>query len=541
MANIILHGDPAREKLKKGIDTLANAVKVTLGPKGRLVAIGKSYGSPTITKDGVSVAKSITLKDPIEDMGAKIIKEAAIKTADLAGDGTTTATVLAQAIITEGVKNVAAGANPMSLKRGIEKGVDAVIEELKKMSKKIKSTDEIAQVATISANNDAAIGELIAEIMDKVGKDGVITVDESRGVANEVEYVEGMKFDKGYISSYFMTDSERMEAVLENPSILITDGKISSIKDLIPVIEKLVQSGKKDLVIIAEDIDGEALATLVLNKLRGVLNVVAVKAPGFGDRREAMLEDIAILTGGTVITEKLGKKFESTELADLGKAGKVIVDKENTTIVEGAGDKAAIKARVESLRKQIDTVTSDYDKEKLQERVAKLSGGVAILRVGAATEVELKEKKDRIEDALAATRASVEEGIVAGGGVAYIDAGKVLENLVLEGDELTGRKILQRALQEPLRQIAENAGKDGAVVIEKVGKGIGYNAAKDVYEDMLKAGVPDPVKVARLAVLNGASVAVMFLTTEAVVAEEVKPDTGGAGAAGGYDPSMGMM
>ena len=541
MAKQILHGDKARNKLKKGIDSLANAVKVTLGPKGRLVALGKSYGAPIITKDGVTVAKEIELKDPIENMGAQLIKEAATKTNDLAGDGTTTATVIAQAIINEGVKNVAAGANPMSLKRGIDKSVESIVAELLKMSKKIKSKEEIAQVATISANNDPAIGNLIALIMEKVGKDGVITVDESRGLENEVEYVEGMQFDKGYVSPYFMTDPERMESVILNASILVTDQKISAIKDLVPVIEKLVQAGKKDLLIIAEDIDGEALATLVVNKLRGVLNVVAVKAPGFGDRREAMLEDIAILTGGNLITEKRGNKLETAELTDLGKASQIIVDKENTTIVGGAGDKKTIAARVDSLKKQIENITSDYDKEKLQERIAKLSGGVAILRVGAATEVELKEKKDRIEDALAATRAAVEEGVVAGGGVAYVDAAKVLETLVLEGDELTGKKILQRALQEPARQIAENAGRDGAVVIEKIGNGIGYNAATDVYENMLNAGVIDPVKVTRLAVQNGASVAVMFLTTEAVVAELPSKDDKAASPAGGYDPSMGGM
>lgn len=540
MAKRILHGEKARKRLKVGIDALANAVKVTLGPKGRFVALSKSYGAPAITKDGVTVAKDIELKDPVANMGAQIIKQAAEKTADKAGDGTTTATVLAQAMITAGVKNVTAGANPMAIKRGIEKGVDAVIEELKKMSKKIKTTEEIAQVATVSANNDEAIGSLIAQIMDKVGNDGVITVDESRGVNNEVEYVQGMTFDKGYLSAYFMTDTEKMEAVIENAAILITDGKISAIKDLLPIIEKLVQSGSKNLVIIAEDVDGEALATLIVNKIRGVLNVVAVKAPGFGDRRDAMLEDIAILTGGHVITEKLGKKLETAELDDLGKAGKVIVDKENTTIVDGAGSKEEINARVESLKKQVDNTTSDYDKEKLQERVAKLAGGVAILRVGAATEVELKEKKDRIEDALAATRAAVEEGIVSGGGVSYIDASRVLVALKLEGDELTGMKILERALQEPARQIAENAGKDGAVVVEKIGKGIGYNPITDSYVDMIKvAGVADPVKVARLAVQNAASVAVMFLTTEAVVAELPKEEK--EPAAGGYDPSMGGM
>jgi chaperonin GroEL len=541
MAKQILHSDNARKKLKIGIDTLADAVKVTLGPKGRLVALGKSYGGPTITKDGVSVAKEISLPDPIEDMGAQIIKEAATKTADNAGDGTTTATVIAQAVIAEGVKNVTAGANPMALKRGIEKGVDAVVVELKKMSKKIKTTAEIAQVATVSANNDLEIGDMIAQIMERVGDDGVITVDESRGLTNEVEYVDGMKFDKGYIAAYFVTDSERMEAVINNASILITDQKISAIKDLVPVIEKLVQSGKKDLVIIAEDVDGDALPTLVLNKLRGVINVVAVKAPGFGDRKEAMLDDIAVLTGGNVITEKLGKKIETAELTDLGKAGKVVVDKENTTIIDGAGNKKAIAERVAMLKKQIDTTTSDYDKEKLQERVAKLAGGVAILRVGAATEVELKEKKDRIEDALAATRAAVEEGVVAGGGVAYVDASRALAALKLEGDELTGRNILERALQEPVRQIAENAGKDGAVVIEKVGNGKGYNAATDVFEDMLKAGVMDPVKVTRLAVQNGASVAVMFLTTEAVVADIPKDDKESPMPAGGFDGGMGMM
>lgn len=538
MAKKIVHGEVARKKLKKGIDTLANAVKVTLGPKGRLVALGKGFGGPTITKDGVSVAKEIELKDPIENIGAQIIKQAATQTGDQAGDGTTSATIIAQAIINEGVKNVAAGANPMSLKRGIEKSVDVVVSELKKISKKIKG-EEIAQVASISANNDLEIGKLIADIMTQVGQNGVITVDESKGLKNEVEYVKGMKFDKGYVSQYFVTDSERMESVLTNASILITDAKISAIKDLIPVIEKLVQSGKKDLVIIAEDVDGEALATLVLNKLRGVLNVVAIKAPGYGDRKESMLEDIAILTGGNIITDKLGKKVETADISDLGKAGKIIVDKDNTTIVEGAGKKEEIQARVDSLKSQIENLTSDYEKEKLQERIAKLSGGVAILRVGAATEVELKEKKDRIEDALAATKAAIEEGVVAGGGVSYIDAAKALDTLKLEGDELTGKKILQVALQEPAKQIAENAGKNGAVVVQNIGNGKGYNAATDKYSDMIKDGVIDPVKVARLAVQNGASVAVMFLTTEAVVSEIPKEDKDTP--MGGYDPSMGGM
>ena len=541
MAKQIIYNEEARKKLKIGVDALANAVKVTLGPKGRNVALGESFGAPSITKDGVTVAKKIELEDPIENMGVQLVKEAATKTADLAGDGTTTATVLAQAIVTDGMKNVAAGANPMDLRRGIEKAVESVVEQLKKSSKKITTLEEKAQVATISANNDKEIGDLLAETMDKVGQNGVITVEESKTLSNEVDYVDGMNFDKGYISAYFVTDPDRMEATLEDVHVLITDKKISSVKELVPVIEKLVQIGKKEIVIIADDVDGEALATLILNKLRGILNVVAVKAPGFGDRRDAMLEDIAVLTGGKVITEKLGRKLENTEVADLGRARKVVIKKDDTTIIDGAGVKAEIKSRVESIKKQIESTTSDYDKEKLQERIAKLAGGVAVIKVGAATEVELKEKKDRIEDALAATKAAVEEGIVAGGGVAYIDAGSALDSLKLEGDQATGVQILKKALKAPAMQIAENAGRDGAVVVEKFSKGKGYDASKDKYVDMIASGIIDPVKVARLAVENAASVGIMFLTTEAVVADLPKKDDKMPAAPGGYGDGMGMM
>lgn len=545
MGKQIIVDEEARKQLKAGVDDLAKAVGATLGPKGRNVAIDKSYGGPQVTKDGVTVAKSIELKDPVKNMGAQIIIEVAKNTADRAGDGTTTATVLAQSIITGGMKNVAAGANPMDLKRGIEKGVEVVLEDVSKQSKPISTKDEIAQVATISANGDEEIGTTISTIMDKVGKDGVVTVEESQTFGLEEEYVEGMQFDKGYVSPYFMTDSERMESIIEDAYILLTDSKVSAIKDLLPVIEKLLQAGKKNLVILAEDIDGEALATLVVNKLKGVLNVVAVKAPGFGDRRSAMLEDIAILTGGTVITEKLGKKIEETELDELGQAERVVVDKEHTTIVGGKGKASEIKSRVGAITKEFEASTSDYDKEKLQERKAKLSGGVAILKVGAATEVELKEKKDRIEDALEATRAAVEEGIVAGGGVALLEAAKRLDSLKLEGDEKTGVSILRRALEEPARLIAENAGKDGGVVIMQCVGGKGYDARGDKFVDMVKAGIIDPAKVARTALENAASAAVMLLTTQVVVVElpEEKPaaPTMPAGGMGGMGGMPGMM
>lgn len=546
MAKQVIFEEEARKLLKNGVDILANAVKTTLGPKGRNVGIDKSYGGPQITKDGVTVAEAVAdLKNKVENMGAQAVKEVAKKTVELVGDGTTTATVLAQAIVASGFKNVAAGANPMELKRGLEKGVDVVIKNIKKQAQQISTKEEIAQVATNSANGDEEIGNTIATIMDKVGKDGVITVEESQTFGLSEEYVEGMQFDNGYISPYFMTDPDRMEAVIENAYILLTDEKVSAVKDLLPVVEKLMQAGKKNLVIVAEDIDGEALATLVVNKLKGILNVVAVKAPGFGDRRSALLEDIAILTGGTVVTEKIGKKLEDTQVEDLGQAERVVVDKENTTIVSGKGDKKAIDSRVEAIKREYEASTSDYDKEKLQERIAKLSGGVAILKVGAATEVELKEKKDRIEDALEATRAAVEEGVVAGGGVAFIDAIKVLDELKLKGDERIGVKILKRALEEPARVIAENAGKDGGVIVMQCGKGKGYDARNDRFVDMIKAGIPDSAKVTRVTLENAASVAGMLLTTEAVVVdlpeEKEESPMSAAGGMGGMGGMPGMM
>ncbi len=530
----------ARDRLKRGVDHLANAVKVTLGPKGRNVIIDKKFGAPQVTKDGVTVAKEIELKDPVENMGAQMLKEVASKTADIAGDGTTTATVLAQAIVTSGLKNVAAGANPMDLKRGIDKAVTAVVAELKKMSKSVGDDNaKIKQVASISSNNDDTIGALIAEAMAKVKKEGVITVEEAKGTDTTVEIVEGMQFDRGYISPYFVTNAEKMEVELENPYILIYDKKISTMKELLPILEKSAQTGKP-LLIISEDIDGEALATLVVNKIRGSLKVAAVKAPGFGDRRKAMLEDIAILTGGTVISEERGFKLENAELTMLGKAEKISIDKDNTTIVNGAGKKADITGRVAQIKAQIENTTSDYDKEKLQERLAKLAGGVAVLYIGAATEVEMKEKKDRVDDALHATRAAVEEGIVAGGGVAYIRAQKVLEKM--EGDnadETTGIAIVRRAIEEPLRQIVANAGMEGSIVVQKVreGKGdFGFNARTEVYENLLAAGVIDPTKVTRVALENAASIAAMLLTTECVISEEKEekssahmPDMGGMG------------
>lgn len=524
MAKEIKFNIEARDALKKGVDQLANAVKVTLGPKGRNVVIDKKFGAPQVTKDGVTVAKEIELSNKVENLGAQMVKEVASKTNDDAGDGTTTATVLAQSLVTVGLKNVTAGANPMDLKRGIDKAVTKVVENLKKQSKSVgDDLKKIEQVATISANNDNEIGKLIAEAMGKVKKEGVITVEESKSSDTTVEVVEGMQFDRGYISPYFVTDTEKMECVLENPFILIYDKKISTMKDLLPILEQSLQTGKP-LLIIAEDIDGEALATLVVNKLRGSLRVSAVKAPGFGDRRKEMLEDIAILTGGTVISEEKGLKLEGATLNMLGKAEKVSINKDNTTVVNGAGEKKQIDARVAQIRAQIENTTSDYDREKLQERLAKLAGGVAVLYIGAATEVEMKEKKDRVNDALSATRAAVEEGIVTGGGVSYIRAVAALENLKGDNDdETTGMAIVRRALEEPLRQIVENAGLDGAVVVQKVkeGKGdFGYNARTDVYEDLFAAGVIDPTKVSRVALENAASIAGMFLTTECVLAEK---------------------
>ena len=528
MAKQLVFSEEARRNLKIGVDILANAVKTTLGPKGRNVALDKKWGAPTITHDGVTVAKEIELQDPYQNMGAQLLKEAATKTNDVAGDGTTTATVLAQAIVNEGMKNIAAGANPMLLKRGIEKAAQAVSKAIRDMAIEVETRDDIAHVASISAN-DRQIGELIAEVMDKVGKDGVITVEESKGLEFETEYVEGMQFDRGYISPYFVTNPERMEAVLEEPYILIHEKKISAAQDLVPLLEKLLQVGKRELLIIAEDVEGEALATLVLNKLRGVLNVVAVKAPGFGERRKRMLEDIAILTGGQVISEELGRKLENVRIDDLGRADKVVVTKDDTTIVGGKGDEKAIKGRIEQIRAEIERATSDYDREKLQERLAKLAGGVAIIRVGAATEVELKEKKHRVEDALSATRAAVEEGIVPGGGVALLNAIEVLADVEkeLNGDVLTGVKIVRRALEEPMRQLAENAGYDGAVIVEgvrrvqaeKKNKNIGFDVLKEDYVDMIKAGIIDPAKVTRSAVENAASIAAMILTTEALITD----------------------
>ena len=527
MAKEIHFNTESRENLRKGVDILANAVKVTLGPKGRNVILDKKFGAPTVTKDGVSVAKEIDLKDAVENMGAQLVKEVASKTADDAGDGTTTATVLAQAIFNTGIKNVAAGANPMDLKRGIDKAVASVVENLKSQSKDIKDSSEISQVATVSANNDHEIGKMIANAMDKVGKDGVITVEEAKGTETDVKTVEGMQFDRGYLSPYFVTNSDKMEAELENPYILIYDKKISAMKELLPVLESVSQSGKP-LLIIAEDIEGEALATIVVNKIRGALKVAAVKAPGFGDRRKAMLEDIAILTGGTVISEERGYKLESATIDYLGTAEKVNIDKDNTTVVSGAGKKSDINARVSQIKKQIENTTSEYDKEKLQERLAKLSGGVAILYVGAATEVEMKEKKDRVDDALHATRAAVQEGIVAGGGTAFLRAIKSLDSLSLENeDQNTGVLIVKTALESPIRTIVENSGGEGSVVIQKIkeGKGdYGYNAAIDKYESMFKAGIIDPTKVARLALENAASIAGLLITTECVVVDEPEKD-----------------
>jgi len=540
MAKQLKFDEEARYALKRGVDALADAVKITLGPKGRNVVLDKKFGAPTITNDGVTIAKEIELEDPFENMGAQMAKEAATKTNDVAGDGTTTATVLAQAIVSEGLKNVTAGANPMLIKRGIDKGVAAVVEELKAMSTPVKGREEIAQVAAISAA-DEEIGKLIAEVMDKVGKDGVITVEESKGLRFETEYTEGMQFDRGYISAYFITNSDRMEAVLDEPYILITDKKISAIADILPVLEKFLQVSK-NLLIIAEDVEGEALATLVVNKLRGTINVLAVKAPGFGDRRKAMLEDIAILTGGKVISEEVGRKLDSATVQDLGRARRVVSNKDNTTIIEGYGDEKAIQARIKQIRAQIEETTSDYDREKLQERLAKLAGGVAVIKVGAATEVELKEKKHRVEDALSATRAAVEEGIVPGGGVALVNAisalDKVAEELKGQGDAETGVNILRRALEEPLRRIAINAGQEGSVVVERVRnspRGVGYDALRNEYAPMVERGIIDPLKVTRAALENAASIASMILTTESLVTDIPEKEKAPAMPPGGME------
>ena len=537
-----LHFDvEARTQLRKGVDQLANAVKVTLGPKGRNVVIDKKFGSPTVTKDGVTVAKEVELADPVENLGAQMVKEVATKTSDVAGDGTTTATVLAQAIFREGLKSVTAGVNPMAIKRGIDKAVDLVVAELKKLSQATAGKKEIAQIASVSANNDQEIGDLIAEAMERVGKDGVITVEEAKGLETELETVDGMQFDRGYLSPYFVTDSEKMEAALEEGYVLIHDKKISAMKDLLPILEKVAQTGKP-LLIIAEDVEGEALATIVVNKLRGTLKICAVKAPGFGDRRKAMLQDIAVLTGGQVISEEVGFKLENAVLSDLGEAKRITVDKDNTTLVDGSGKEKDIQGRISEIKAAVDKSTSDYDREKLQERLAKLAGGVAVINVGAATETEMKEKKARVEDALHATRAAVEEGIVPGGGVAFLRAQKAVAKLAIDDhDQQIGVNIIRRALEEPIRVIAANAGVEGSIVVESVrnakGQNDGYNALTDVYEDMVKAGVIDPTKVARTALQNAASVAGLILTTEVVVVEQ-KVDEPAAPAPGGGMPGM---
>jgi chaperonin GroEL len=540
-AKQIVHGEDSRQAILRGVNLLADAVKITLGPKGRNVVLDKKFGSPTITKDGVTVAKEIELKEPLENMGAQMVKEVASKTSDVAGDGTTTATVLAQAIFREGVKTVAAGANPMAVKRGIERAVEVATEEFKKLAKPVKG-DMIAQVATVSANNDSTIGNIIADAMKKVGKDGVITVEEAKAIETTLDVVEGMQFDRGYLSPYFVTDPDRMECVLENCHILIHEKKISTMKDLLPVLEQVAKMGRP-LLIIAEDVEGEALATLVVNKLRGTLQAAAVKAPGFGDRRKSMLEDIAILTGGRSLTEDLGIKLENVRVEDLGKAKKVVIDKDNTTIVEGAGKAVAIEGRVKQIRVQVDETTSDYDREKLQERLAKLVGGVAVIKVGAATETEMKEKKARVEDAMHATRAAVEEGIVPGGGVAFIRALPALEKLKLDGDEQIGVNIVKRALEEPLRMIASNAGYEGAVVIGKVkdskDSNYGFDAASEEYTDMISAGILDPAKVTRTALQNAASISALMLTTEALVSEIPEEEKAPAGPPmGGGAPGM---
>jgi len=547
MSKLIVYNDEARKNLQEGVDYLADAVKVTLGPKGRNVALGKGYGSQVVTKDGVTVAKEIELDDPIQKIGAEMIKEAASNTADIAGDGTTTATVLAQSITSHGLKNVTAGANPIALKRGVDKGVDAVVKYLEGRAKQISSKEEIAQVATISTNNDSELGNLIADVFDKVGKDGVITVEEAQGFENEVVYTEGMEFDRGYVSPYFVTNSETLESELENPYIFITDKKLSTLQDIQAIAEKVLQAADKPLLIIADEIENQALATLVVNKLRGTLNVVAVKAPGFGDRRKEMLKDLAVLTGGTYISDEIGKTLESVELEDLGSAKKAIINKENTVIVEGLGNKDDIEARVSEIKAEIDASTSDYDKEKLQERLAKLSGGVAVIKIGAASEVEMKEKKDRVDDAVQATRAALEEGVVEGGGVALHLATSALENVKVDDhDEQLGVDILKKVLSEPLKLIAANAGKEGGVIAEQCNDEQGYDAKNDKFVDMFKAGLTDPAKVTRYALIYGASVATMLCTTEAVVADKPKDDDSsapdpsamGAGGMGGGMPGM---
>lgn len=544
MAKQIIYDEDARRKLMQGVDALANAVKVTLGPKGRNVALGKKYGAQTVTKDGVTVAKEIELSDSFANIGVEMIKEAASKTADNAGDGTTTATVIAQAVAREGLRNVTAGSNPISLKRGMDAGVEKILEYLKDNASKISTKEEITQSATISANNDAKLGELIADVFDKVGKDGVITIEEAKGFVDEVEYTEGMQFDRGYVSSYFVTNTETLEAQLENPYIFITDKKLSTLQDIQAIAEKILQAADRPLLIIAEEIENQALATLVVNKLRGALNVVAVKAPGFGDRRKEMLQDIAVLTGGTYVSEELGRTLESVELTDLGSAAKVIVDKDNTIIVDGSGDKKALEARISEIKAQIDKSTSDYDKEKLQERLAKLSGGVAVIKVGAASEVEAKEKKDRVEDAVNAARAALEEGVVVGGGLALHNSREVLEKVKLEDrDEVIGLEILKEVLSVPLKLIAENAGMDGAVVADKSSGTTGFNAKTGEFSDLMKDGVTDPLKVTRLALVYGVSVGTMLITTECVVADEPEKEKEhshdmGGGMGGGMDGMM---
>ncbi|OIP89088.1 MAG: chaperonin GroEL [Syntrophobacterales bacterium CG_4_8_14_3_um_filter_58_8] len=543
-AKVLQYDEEARKSILKGVNTLADAVKVTLGPKGRNVIIDKSYGAPTVTKDGVTVAKEIELEDKFENMGAQMVKEVASKTSDVAGDGTTTATILAQAIFREGAKSVAAGSNPMDVKRGIDKAVEVVVKELRKQSKPTKDAKEIAQVGTISANNDEAIGAIIAEAMEKVGKEGVITVEEAKGLDTELEIVEGMQFDRGYLSPYFVTNAEKMEVELEDCLILINEKKISNMKDLLPILEQIAKMGKP-LLIISEDIEGEALATLVVNKIRGTLHVAAVKAPGFGDRRKAMLEDIAILTGGKMISEEMGYKLENAKIEDLGRAKRITIDKDNTTIIDGAGDRASLQGRVKQIRAQVEETTSDYDREKLQERLAKLVGGVAVIKVGAATETEMKEKKARVEDALNATRAAVEEGIVPGGGVAYLRTLPELDKMKLEGDEGIGVRIVRKSLEEPLRMIANNAGMEGSIVVEKVKEkkgAYGFNARTDKYEDMIAAGVIDPTKVTRFALQNAASVASLMLTTQCMIADKPKdePAMPGMPPGGGYPGGMGM-
>jgi len=543
-AKVLQYDEEARKSILKGVNTLADAVKVTLGPKGRNVIIDKSYGAPTVTKDGVTVAKEIELEDKFENMGAQMVKEVASKTSDVAGDGTTTATILAQAIFREGAKSVAAGSNPMDVKRGIDKAVEVVVKELRKQSKPTKDAKEIAQVGTISANNDEAIGAIIAEAMEKVGKEGVITVEEAKGLDTELEIVEGMQFDRGYLSPYFVTNAEKMEVELEDCLILINEKKISNMKDLLPILEQIAKMGKP-LLIISEDIEGEALATLVVNKIRGTLHVAAVKAPGFGDRRKAMLEDIAILTGGKMISEEMGYKLENAKIEDLGRAKRITIDKDNTTIIDGAGDRASLQGRVKQIRAQVEETTSDYDREKLQERLAKLVGGVAVIKVGAATETEMKEKKARVEDALNATRAAVEEGIVPGGGVAYLRTLPEVDKMKLEGDEGIGVRIVRKSLEEPLRMIANNAGMEGSIVVEKVKEkkgAYGFNARTDKYEDMIAAGVIDPTKVTRFALQNAASVASLMLTTQCMIADKPKdePAMPGMPPGGGYPGGMGM-